>query len=843
MNYIRILYLIIFLTITAAVKAETISGAYSNISLTDVLHDIALKTSSVKIHYISNRLDDYIVSCEFKDVSPQDAIRSCIGFYPVKITSNDKNIFVEALQDELPRFNGRITDATGKPIEFANIHIFYPTDSSFITGGISNSNGHFAIPVMPQSAIVKVSSLGFTTLVRTMYVEGEHTLVLMSEPIKLPELKVTGKYISFKDNKITIIPTQLEVRHSPDIFQLLMQQPIPGLYIDPLVHSVKVMNREPIILVNGIRRNPEYLHTINPASVAKIEYTTDVPFKYITDDVPVGVLSIFLKERVHGGNVKTNIGQAVNAGFTTGGVNTSYNIGKSEFSLSYNFNRRDYDDIYGEQQFSLIDKDFSVSVNSKSYSTLKRLNHALSFGWIYIPASSLSLAVTISDAINDNLNTENLFQNDSYRGIVKRHSRISSKNHSPLFDFYLRFTPGEKDVIELQATTQIQNNDYNRLLTDTLDNGSISHYPSIVNTHYNYARFTGSWTHDISTMMRLEVNENGYYARSRNEYRSISTHNVNREVLNTISARLNMKLGKTNIGIGTGLRYIDQRNEVKHRSIIHNQSTLNFWMPLGSMFSIGADAFYGLGYPTLSAITVMEQTYDGYLVTNGNASLKNPPIFNFSESLSFNKNKWWAQIRLSQYIADNLSYSATSYIGNHKFLRRYETMNHDVELIHSISAGGRGLFDNHLTLNATLSHKYASSSGKGWAFSRHLFNYSTSLTAYLKNCSLTFMAGRNSGVFAMNIWKDTPTNRIIFDWSPYAGLNLQLGWWYIFNKDGSRTQNYDTVNPVLNKNRINDNHRMLTLGVTWNLNFGRKFTSTRRSLRVYGGEADTKFVQ
>ena len=95
----------------------------------------------------------------------------------------------------------------------------------------------------------------------------------------------------------------------------------------------------------------------------------------------------------------------------------------------------------------------------------------------------------------------------------------------------------------------------------------------------------------------------------------------------------------------------------------------------------------------------------------------------------------------------------------------------------------------------------------------------------------------------MSVSKDTPSNRLLFDWNPTKGLNLQIVWWYIFNKDGHTSHNYIPANQVYSRDWVNDNYRMVTLGVSYNFNFGRKFDSKRRNLYISGGSADTKLVQ
>ncbi len=844
MNSMRKLFLLWLALLTPVTMfGALVSAEYSGVTLADAIVDIASKSDSVKINFIYNKLDEYPITCSFTDVTPIEALRRCIGFYPVNLRMSGNRVFVEAIHDNMPRFSGRVIDIHGEPVEYATIRIYNEADTSFVTGGVSNADGHFAIPVMPRNALVRVSALGMRPIERIMTTAEEASFTMQTDPVALNNIDVVSKNVYFDNNNLVIIPTKLEVSHSADMFQLLMQQPVPGLYVDPLTQSLTVMNRVPVILVDGIRRDAGYLRNLDPSKVAKIEYTTDVPQKYIEDAMPVGLLTITMKARIDGGNLRANVNQAVNAGFTMGGASAMYNRGKSEFTVSYNINRRDYNDITEESRSELRGPDFTIDIAGSSRGTMKRMSHNIDLGWTFTASPQVTIAVTARDAIADNSTTAHQLRQDSQKGDVRRFTSIASQSHSPLFDVYLRYTPGENDIVELQAITQIQNQNYIRHLSDTVEGGTIEHYPSEVGTHYNYVRFSGSWIHDFGQKLRFTLGENGYYARSRNIYRSIGSRYVNHELLNHTSARFDFVIGKVNIGVSTGIRYIEQRNEVKQRRIVRNQSNMNLWLPIGRLFNFSFMASYFPGYPTLSAITEMPQDYDGYLITTGNASLKNPPVFNLQQQLNFTRGKWWAQLQLSQYMAHHLSYYTTTYAGNGRFISRPENMNNNYDLKHALSVGSRGLFGGHLSFNATVSHRFVTSDGAGWKFSRNQFDYSATATAYYSRCSLTAMVARNSGVFAMQEWKDSPTNRLIFDWTPLQGLNLQIGWWYVLNHDGHTSHDFNPVYYKYIRNRINDNYQMITLGVSWNFNFGRKSSGTRRSLGIYGGSADTNLVQ
>ena len=87
--------------------------------------------------------------------------------------------------------SGTVMDTSQKPVEFANVVLLNPQDSTYITGGISNIDGHFSLEVS-QSGLLRVSCLGFDEV----YVPGASGdvgyIVLSQSGVKLDEVVVSA---------------------------------------------------------------------------------------------------------------------------------------------------------------------------------------------------------------------------------------------------------------------------------------------------------------------------------------------------------------------------------------------------------------------------------------------------------------------------------------------------------------------------------------------------------------------------------------------------------------------------------------------------------------------------
>ena len=91
----RVLYIILFSICAVGVQAQKISRQYQNQSLSKVLEDLNTATSDKTIYFIYDELEDFTVTTSFQNLQIADAIREVIGFYPMKVTYDGDNIFVE----------------------------------------------------------------------------------------------------------------------------------------------------------------------------------------------------------------------------------------------------------------------------------------------------------------------------------------------------------------------------------------------------------------------------------------------------------------------------------------------------------------------------------------------------------------------------------------------------------------------------------------------------------------------------------------------------------------------------------------------------------------------------
>ena len=130
----------------ATVQAQKITREYQNVSLSEALRQLNEQTDEYNISFLYNELEDFLVTTTIRHKSVPDAIRQMIGFYPIRMTIEDKEIAVECTHKTDRHLTGSIVSEQGLPVAYANVAILNPDDSTLLSGGVSNESGYFAIP-------------------------------------------------------------------------------------------------------------------------------------------------------------------------------------------------------------------------------------------------------------------------------------------------------------------------------------------------------------------------------------------------------------------------------------------------------------------------------------------------------------------------------------------------------------------------------------------------------------------------------------------------------------------------------------------------------------------------
>ena len=238
---------------------------------------------------------------------------------------------------------GLVTDLQNEsPISYASVTLHAITDSTIITGTVSNNLGRFEISSPSKGDyLLCVSFVGYKTQMRTISVANSFNydigkISLLQESINIQEAVVIGERIKAKsiNEKTTFFVNKKMYNVSNTGVDILKQ--LPSVHVDLMQNITFEGSRDIIILVNGKECDVDFVQQIKSDQIDKIEVVRSPGAKY--DSNITGVLNIILKERTFGisGHVNAQIPTADNEIF----LNPSYslNYGNKRFNIYTSYN-------------------------------------------------------------------------------------------------------------------------------------------------------------------------------------------------------------------------------------------------------------------------------------------------------------------------------------------------------------------------------------------------------------------------------------------------------------------------------------------------------------------------
>ncbi|MBQ9356481.1 MAG: carboxypeptidase regulatory-like domain-containing protein [Prevotella sp.] len=225
---------ILFLLLLPAtmMQAQRVSRDYRDRPMTEVLSDLA-SAGGQRIVFIHDELHDFTVTQQFDSLTVAEAIRACIGFYPISLhNQGDTILLVKCTQPARYRLIGRLTDERGVPVSYANITLRSTTDSTIINKGVSNQNGRFVIPTDEPEALLRISHVGYQDVSRTCEVADIGT-------ITMPVCDVHLKQVDIKTQPSPNRSERKYRKYAHKIEDMVWSMNLPAFRIDTIPEKYK----------------------------------------------------------------------------------------------------------------------------------------------------------------------------------------------------------------------------------------------------------------------------------------------------------------------------------------------------------------------------------------------------------------------------------------------------------------------------------------------------------------------------------------------------------------------------------------------------------------------------
>ena len=840
---------IIFLlcTFALAMSAQHIQRNYHNRSMSDVLIDLDKASKRYKISFIYNELEDFTVTQNVKTANIPDAIRKVIGFYPMQMTVGDSLITVECIRKSERKLIGRLIDNHNLPVEFANIQLLNPKDSSFLCGGVSNANGDFVIPCQQEQALMKVSFVGYKTICKLVSIARIGNVKMQANSYLLKGVTVEAARVVEKVDRQIIFPTKEQVKTASNGYDLLDNLSLPTIIVNRAERKVLSLKGGDVqIRINDVKASMQDVLALQPDEVTKVEFINVPGLKYGDSNLDA-VINYQVRRRYAGyvGGVSTM--QGTKAGFNNSDGYFKYNVKKSEFSINYSFSYRSVE----ERSYESLG-----TYHLPTGETLHRNYLGYDSPFLYT-TNNVQLGYNLSEPDKYTLNVRLNFYNHNspVRGMNQLYQESGKANQYlqnnrkmleqiPSLDIYYSLNMPHDQNLALNLVGTYIGTDYQyRMREYTFNKSPDESVKNAPLTDYSYdatgrkRSLIGEGTYS-KNWKQMALSVGGQYNISHTDNIYVGSSNADTELKYSNLYLFTQLQGQQKwfsyqVGVGATRSSIHQGENGYSKWLFRPQVTLQ--AKASDHLSFKWSSKITSDIPSLSDLSELRQYSNSFEARDGNSGLK--PFTGYNNTLSAS----WNIPLMSVYLEGNWTYYdkpiATSILpekredGSYLFVSKPENQkSHDYK--HLLLTPEVHLIKDHLDLN--LMCEYQNVKTKGLDYS-HEFNY------FSYGAEIRYMTGNwNIGYGAYKVEKSfwgektnggEPTSNLAVTYS-YKNWQFGVLGLFVFYPHGCvyKDELFNKYVQQKNKVRLADQGNMLVFAASFNFSHGRRYHTGSRKL-------------
>ena len=840
---------IIFLlcTFALAMSAQHIQRNYHDRSMSDVLIDLDKASKRYKISFIYNELEDFTVTQNVKTANIPDAIRKVIGFYPMQMTVGDSLITVECIRKSERKLIGRLIDNHNLPVEFANIQLLNPKDSSFLCGGVSNANGDFVIPCQQKQVLMKVSFVGYKTICKLVPIARIGNVRMQANSYLLKGVTVEAARVVEKVDRQIIFPTKEQVKTASNGYDLLDNLSLPTIIVNRAERKILSLKGGDVqIRINDVKASMQDVLALQPDEVTKVEFINVPGLKYGDSNLDA-VINYQVRRRYAGyvGGVSTM--QGTKAGFNNSDGYFKYNVKKSEFSINYSFSYRSVE----ERSYESLG-----TYHLPTGETLHRNYLGYDSPFLYT-TNNVQLGYNLSEPDKYTLNVRlNFFNyNSPVRGMNQLYQESGKANQYlqnnremleqiPSLDIYYSLNMPHDQNLALNLVGTYIGTDYQyRMREYTFNKSPDESVKNAPLTDYSYnatgrkRSLIGEGTYS-KNWKQMTLSVGGQYNISHTDNIYVGSSNADTELKYSNLYLFTQLQGQQKwfsyqVGVGATRSSIHQGENGYCKWLFRPQVTLQ--AKASDRLSFKWSSKITSDIPSLSDLSELRQYSNSFEARDGNSGLK--PFTGYNNTLSAS----WNIPLMSVYLEGNWTYYdkpiATSILpekredGSYLFVSKPENQkNHDYK--HLLLTPEVHLIKDHLDLN--LMCEYQNVKTKGLDYS-HEFNY------FSYGAEIRYMTGNwNIGYGAYKVEKSfwgektnggEPTSNLAVTYN-YKNWQFGVLGLFVFYPHGCvyKDELFNKYVQQKNKTRLADQGNMLVFTASFNFSHGRRYHTGSRKL-------------
>ncbi len=840
---------IIFLlcTFALAMSAQHIQRNYHDRSMSDVLIDLDKASKRYKISFIYNELEDFTVTQNVKTANIPDAIRKVIGFYPMQMTVGDSLITVECIRKSERKLIGRLIDNHNLPVEFANIQLLNPKDSSFLCGGVSNANGDFVIPCQQKQVLMKVSFVGYKTICKLVPIARIGNVRMQANSYLLKGVTVEAARVVEKVDRQIIFPTKEQVKTASNGYDLLDNLSLPTIIVNRAERKVLSLKGGDVqIRINDVKASMQDVLALQPDEVTKVEFINVPGLKYGDSNLDA-VINYQVRRRYAGYVAGVSTMQGTKAGFNNSDGYFKYNVKKSEFSINYSFSYRSVE----ERSYESLG-----TYHLPTGETLHRNYLGYDSPFLYT-TNNVQLGYNLSEPDKYTLNVRLNFYNHNspVRGMNQLYQESGKANQYlqnnrkmleqiPSLDIYYSLNMPHDQNLALNLVGTYIGTDYQyRMREYTFNKSPDESVKNAPLTDYSYdatgrkRSLIGEGTYS-KNWKQMALSVGGQYNISHTDNIYVGSSNADTELKYSNLYLFTQLQGQQKwfsyqVGVGATRSSIHQGENGYSKWLFRPQVTLQ--AKASDRLSFKWSSKITSDIPSLSDLSELRQYSNSFEARDGNSGLK--PFTGYNNTLSAS----WNIPLMSVYLEGNWTYYdkpiATSILpekredGSYLFVSKPKNQkSHNYK--HLLLTPEVHLIKDHLDLN--LMCEYQNVKTKGLDYS-HEFNY------FSYGAEIRYMTGNwNIGYGAYKVEKSfwgektnggEPTSNLAVTYS-YKNWQFGILGLFVFYPHGCvyKDELFNKYVQQKNKVRLADQGNMLVFAASFNFSHGRRYHTGSRKL-------------
>ena len=840
---------IIFLlcTFALAMSAQHILRNYHDRSMSDVLIDLDKASKRYKISFIYNELEDFTVTQNVKTANIPDAIRKVIGFYPMQMTVGDSLITVECIRKSERKLIGRLIDNHNLPVEFANIQLLNPKDSSFLCGGVSNANGDFVIPCQQKQALMKVSFVGYKTICKLVPVARIGNVRMQANSYLLKGVTVEAARVVEKVDRQIIFPTKEQVKTASNGYDLLDNLSLPTIIVNRAERKVLSLKGGDVqIRINDVKASMQDVLALQPDEVTKVEFINVPGLKYGDSNLDA-VINYQVRRRYAGYVSGVSTMQGTKAGFNNSDGYFKYNVKKSEFSINYSFSYRSVE----ERSYESLG-----TYHLPTGETLHRNYLGYDSPFLYT-INNVQLGYNLSEPDKYTLNVRlNFFNyNSPVRGMNQLYQESGKANQYlqnnrkmleqiPSLDIYYSLNMPHDQNLALNLVSTYIGTDYQyRMREYTFNKSPDESVKNAPLTDYSYnatgrkRSLIGEGTYS-KNWKQMALSVGGQYNISHTDNIYVGSSNADTELKYSNLYLFTQLQGQQKwfsyqVGVGATRSSIHQGENGYCKWLFRPQVTLQ--AKASDRLSFKWSSKITSDIPSLSDLSELRQYSNSFEARDGNSGLK--PFTGYNNTLSAS----WNIPLMSVYLEGNWTYYdkpiATSILpekredGSYLFVSKPENQkSHDYK--HLLLTPEVHLIKDHLDLNLMCEYQNVKTKGLDYSHEFNYFSYGAEIRYMTGNWNIGY------GVYKVekSFWGEKtnggePTSNLAVTYS-YKNWQFGVLGLFVFYPHGCvyKDELFNKYVQQKNKTRLADQGNMLVFTASFNFSHGRRYHTGSRKL-------------